>query len=90
MDKLFEEGLKNDKFNWPEDLILHYLRLLCENKHKKKILKILDSNIQYPMSECLEIVTEYNIKSAIAKLEYKQGNLEKTFVLRYEVKIPKN
>ena len=50
-------------------------------------MDILDSNTQYSMNEYLKIVTKYNIKSAIAKLEYKQGNLERTFILRYEVKI---
>ena len=84
---MFEKSLKNDKLNWPEDLILYYLRLLCQNNQKRKIMDILDSNTQYSMNEYLKIVTKYNIKSAIAKLEYKQGNLERTFILRYEVKI---
>ena len=84
---MFEKSVKNDKLNWPEDLILYYLRLLCQNNQKRKIMDILDSNTQYSMNEYLKIVTKYNIKSAIAKLEYKQGNLERTFILRYEVKI---
>ena len=61
--ELFEKSYeKRSNINWDKNLTFRYLKLLCENNQKKKIMKLINDNINCSLKECLDIINEFSKK----------------------------
>ena len=61
------------------------MTILCENGQQKKVMILIENNIDQCVNQCLVIATKYNMMSVMAKLNYKQDNFSKAVELRLNV-----